>query len=72
MTIDNKYSLENLLSTFNSNALEVDASRLQQLKRFKENYPNNPLPKHLESDFNINRAFYNMIAEIMELKNGKE
>lgn len=62
------YIIEELGAKFENHANLSEKDHQQQIKNFKENYPDTPLPEYLEEGFNLARALSIMAFEIERLK----
>lgn len=63
-----KYSLEFLAETFAYHSKMAEKVRLEHIERFKSDYPNDPIPEHMQDDFNFPEAMYVLAKELMDLK----
>jgi hypothetical protein len=63
-----RYSIEALIKTFEEHAVKSEKDNEEWIRLFKETYPGEPLPPHMENDFNICRAFLTFSREIKDLK----
>ncbi len=62
------YSIDNLALNFVEHSIESDKILQKNIRRFKEDYPDNPLPNHYENSFNLSRALSVLTDEILDLK----
>ncbi len=65
---DNEYSLENLALTFFKHSKQAEKNLERDIERYKENYPNSPLPEHYKDAFDLSRALGILTNEILDLK----
>ena len=64
----NVYNLDELELLFLQHADEADKNNKECIARFKENYPNDPLPDHMDDPFNLPEALAVMCGEIRKLQ----
>ncbi len=64
----NDYRIEALISLFSKHADLSDEQHKEHVKQYKENFPNQKLPKHMQKTFNLPRALSAMAYEIVKLK----
>jgi len=69
--IEYDYRIEVLADTFAKHAEEAELSFLKNRKKYKEMFPDDLPPEHLEIPFNLSRALSVMAHEIQQLKNLK-
>ena len=62
------YELDELIKTFTKHAEMHDKSNKENIRNFKENYPDAELPAHFKDEFNVSRALSSMCQEIERLK----
>ncbi len=61
------YSIKELIEVFYDHAVRVEENRLQWIRDFKENNPNQPLPDEMKDTFSISKALASMCTEIQAL-----
>lgn len=64
-----EYRIESLGNIFAKHAEEADKNNEIHLEKYKENYPDSPIPEHMKNPFNVAKAFSVMACEIERLKN---
>lgn len=65
---NNNYDIDSLIVTFKQHAEKSKKDMRECVEKFKENYPEEPLPAHFLDDFNICDALVSMCEEINMLK----
>lgn len=66
--MDDRYTMEKLVSTFDEHA-EMNAAHQEQVNEaFLGEYPDRPLPIHMADPFSISKALSAMCAEIHKIK----
>jgi hypothetical protein len=63
-----RYSIEELIKTFEQHTCKAEENQKELVKSFKENNPGKPLPHLLKDSFNICRAFLTFSREIKDIK----
>ena len=63
-----KYKLEYLIDVFYKHAVQAEKNRQEMIKSFKENYPGEPLPDHMNDDFNLPKALSSICSQILKLR----
>jgi hypothetical protein len=66
------YTIEELIKTFDKHAIQAEETNKQMLESFKENNPNEPIPKHFLVDFSLAKALAAICREISILKDDQE
>lgn len=67
-----KYEIEHLIDLFAKHAKKAQKTQIELIKQFKENNPDEQLPKHFKSDFNLPLALMTICKEIQTLKEKDE
>ncbi len=62
------YSLEYLINKFEKHSKEYVKQHQENIDKFKENNPNEPLPEYMKDDFNLPEALKLMCIEIQKKK----
>jgi len=62
------YPIEELEKTFLLHHKKAVKENQELIKRYKEDYPGEPLPDHLESDFSLPLALHSICLVIAELR----
>ena len=62
------YTLDELIKIFYQNAEESRKHDERLLREFQKNYPDEPVPDHFRSSFNISEALATICEEILKLK----
>jgi hypothetical protein len=65
---DKKYYIEKLIETFENHSQKFDIQQKELIKKYRENYPDTPLPEHFCYDFSISKALKSMCEEIQKLR----
>lgn len=63
------YTIKYLVELFAEHSIKAEKNNEKTIEMFKENNPGEPLPEHMQDDFNICDAFCAICKEILELKN---
>ena len=63
-----EYTLEFLVEKFSADAIKSVEMNEELLKNFLENYPGEPVPESLISDFNLPKAVACICEELLKLK----
>jgi hypothetical protein len=64
-------SLKQLHETFKEHARQHDELHKKHIASFKEQYPNDPLPDHMQDAFNLAQALALMCENLIALNEGK-
>jgi len=65
------YNLESLSAIFTDQAERAEKMQQELIEKYKENYPDSPLPEHFEDSFNVARALSVISSELVLLKQKK-
>ena len=66
-----EYTIDSLIKTFKQHSIEVKQLRKSMLKQWKDDFPDDPIPKHMKEDFCVTDALGLMCKEIKALKEKK-
>ena len=66
--MDKNYTVEALGYTFFKHAEQYDEALKEDIRKFKENFPDSELPEHMKTGFNVARALSTMACEIEKIK----
>jgi hypothetical protein len=61
-----KYDMKTLIETFAKHAEEAQQTQDINIKRWRENYPNESPPKHFENEFSLPLALKAICEKIQE------
>lgn len=70
--MENLYTLENLVLKFKSHSAAFKKSQDKLKKDYKENFPNEKFPNHLNDDFDLPLALSAICIEVINLKKNRE
>lgn len=62
------YSLEKLMETFLEHGTQAEDGKAQNIKRFLEQNPGEPLPAFMTDSFNLCFALYSICDELSKMK----
>lgn len=63
------YSIEELEETFRLHHEKALEEHNKSIKKFQENFPDEPLPKHFEDEFSLPLALAAICVAIRDLRN---